>query len=102
MSLTTEDKILIEQRVANDSKSTGVTYALWLFLGLLGIHRFYLGRTGSAVGMLLLNIVGAFTWMIGVGFVLYFILGIWWLVDAFLIPGMISADKDAIRAQYTH
>jgi TM2 domain-containing membrane protein YozV len=83
MQLTTQDLILIEQRVTNDSKSVGLAYALWFFLGLVSGHRFYLGRAGSAV----LQIVSYFLFF---GF-------IWWLVDAFLIPGMVKKDRDELR-----
>lgn len=99
MALTTEEKMLIEQRVTNDSKSTGVAYLLWFFTGGLGGHRFYLGRVGSGIVMLILFIVTIFTAVIGVGIVTGIVLGIWCLVDAFLIPGIINADKDAIRAR---
>ena len=30
-------------------KSVGVAYVLWFFLGLLGIHHFYLGKTGRGL-----------------------------------------------------
>jgi len=30
-------------------KSLGVAYVLWFFLGLLGIHHFYLGKTGRGL-----------------------------------------------------
>jgi len=99
MALTTDEKLLIEQRVANDGKSTGVAYLLWLFLGGLGGHRFYLGKTGTGLLMLALLGVGVLTSAIGIGFVFLIAVGIWALVDAFLIPGMIRADKDAIRAR---
>lgn len=69
-------------------KSVGLAYVLWFFLGGLGIHRFYLGRTGSGVGMLLLNLVGWLTVWIMIGGVFLFAWFIWWIVDAFLIPGM--------------
>ena len=69
-------------------KSTGVAYLLWLFLGGLGAHRFYLGRTGSAVGQLLLLLLGWIPLFAG-----WFVLGIWLLVDAFLIPDMIRIDN---------
>nr|WP_298102170.1 TM2 domain-containing protein [uncultured Shinella sp.] len=98
MGLTTEQQILIEQRVTNDAKSTGVAYLLWFFTGGLGGHRFYLGRTGSAVAMLILFILGLATSPIGIGIVLLAGLGIWGLVDAFLIPGMIAHSKAKLRS----
>lgn len=85
MALTTNQMMLIEQRVANDKKSIGAAYLLWFFLGILSAHRFYLGRWGTA----LLQIASYF---ILIGF-------IWLLIDAFLIPGMIKSDMDKHRAQ---
>ncbi|MCR6654223.1 MAG: TM2 domain-containing protein [Opitutus sp.] len=93
--------MLIEQRVSNEAKSTGAAYLLWLFLGGLGGHRFYLGRIGSGLVMLLLAVVGWATIVIGVGAIPLIILGIWVLVDAFLIPGMIQKHKDRVRTQLT-
>jgi len=69
-------------------KSAGVAYLLWFFLGSLGVHRFYLGQTGSGVAMLLLCLLSWATTFIVVGFFGLALLGIWWLVDAFLIPGI--------------
>lgn len=99
MSLTTQDKMLIEQRVTNDAKSAGIAYALWFFTGYLGGHRFYLGKTGTAVAQLILFILGILTSLLFVGFILLAAVGIWVLVDAFLIPGMIRSDKDLLRAK---
>ena len=36
---------LAEQRISSATKSTGLAYLLSLFLGELGLHRFYLGRS---------------------------------------------------------
>ena len=69
-------------------KSTGAAYLLWFFLGGFGAHRFYLGRTASGVGQLLLLLLGWIPLFAG-----WFVLGIWWLVDAFLIPDIIRADN---------
>ncbi|MCC6000200.1 MAG: TM2 domain-containing protein [Pararhodobacter sp.] len=101
MPLKTEDKILIEQRVSNEAKSAGVAYLLLIFLGGFGAHRFYLGATGTAVAMLLLFILGWATTFIFVGFILLAIWGIWWFIDLFLIPGMVSSQKEAVRARLT-
>ena len=99
--LGTQEQILIEQRVANESKSMGAAYLLWLFTGGLGGHRFYLGKSGSGVAILLLTIVGIVTTAIAVGAIVLLGVGVWVLVDAFLIPGMIQEDKARLRDHYT-
>jgi TM2 domain-containing membrane protein YozV len=101
MALNTQEQILIEQRVANEAKSTGVAYLLWFFLGGFGGHRFYLGRTGSAVAILLLTIIGIVTAVVGIGVVILLGTAIWILVDAFLIPGMVQQQKNDVRQQLT-
>ena len=84
----------------NNKKSTGLAYVLWFFLGSLGAHRFYLGRTGSAVGMLVLFILGWMTvWALGLGLIFLIPLGIWLLVDIFLIPGMVTQQNDRLINQ---
>lgn len=97
MAVSTEQQILIEQRVTNEAKSTGAAYIIWLFLGGLGGHRFYLGRTGSGVAMLILFILGWVLLPVGVGAFCLIIVGIWAIVDAFLIPGMIANHKNKVR-----
>ena len=69
-------------------KSTGAAYLLWFFLGGFGAHRFYLGRTASGIAQLLLLLLGWIPLFVG-----WFVLGIWWLIDAFLIPDIIRADN---------
>jgi len=85
-----------EERVSiqAEGKNTIIAYVLWWFLGSLGIHRMYLGRTGSGVAQLLLLIFGILTWIIGIGILLLSILGIWWLVDAFLTYGMVKEENE--------
>jgi TM2 domain-containing membrane protein YozV len=80
--------MLVEARVANEQKSTGVAYALWFFLGILSIHRFYLGRPGTAILQIL-------SYFILIGF-------LWWIIDAFLIPGMVESHRNKIRSRLTH
>lgn len=101
VALTTQDRMLIEQRVTNEAKSAGVAYLLWFFTGGLGGHRFYLGRTGTAVTQLILFVFGWLTLMFILGGFLLLVLGIWVLVDAFLIPGMIQKHKDTVRDKLT-
>jgi TM2 domain-containing membrane protein YozV len=87
MALSTAQLSLIEQRVANDGPNPVAAYLLWFFLGLFGAHRFYLGRTGSAVAQLLLTIT-----VIGL-----FVSCVWVLIDVFLIEGMMRENREAIR-----
>lgn len=76
---------MIESQVASSRKSMGVAYALWFFLGLLSLHRFYLERPATAILQIILNclIVGIF----------------WTLFDVFLIPGMIRQQQERVRAR---
>ncbi len=70
-------------------KSRLAVTLLSLFLGTIGVHRFYLGKIGTAIGMLALTIVGwaTFIFFVGwffLGFVGWFFLGavwIWALID---------------------
>ncbi len=69
-------------------RNVALAYVLWFFLGYLGIHRMYCGRVGSGVGMLALTVVGSFTFPFGIGHLLLFIVGVWWLIDLFLTAKM--------------
>jgi TM2 domain-containing membrane protein YozV len=71
-------------------KSSGSAFALWLVLGGLGGHRFYLGRTGSAMGMIALTLLGWSTISAGIGFVLLGIVGVRLILDLLLIPAMVN------------
>jgi TM2 domain-containing membrane protein YozV len=82
-----------------NKKSVVVAYLLWFFFGFAGGHRFYAGKTGSAVAQLLLFIFGIFLSIVVVGFLLLIPLGIWVLVDAFLIPGWIRNQNSLLAMQ---
>ena len=64
-----------DMNTANDTHSMTIGYILWIF-GFTGAHRFYYGKpvTGTI-------------WFFTLG-----LLGIGWLIDLFLIPGM---DREA-------
>lgn len=71
-------------------KSDGTAYLLWFFLGGFSAHNWYLGNTGQAVGQLSLYLLGWFTiWFFGLGMLFWFPLGIWLIVDLFMIPGFV-------------
>ncbi len=71
-------------------KSLLVAYLLWWFLGWAGAHRFYLGRTGSAIVMLMLFAISCVLMLVVVGWFGYLLWGLWWLIDALLIPSFVT------------
>lgn len=81
-----------------EKKSLLVAYLLWFFLGYVGAHRFYLGRPVSALIMLALSAVILVLTLISFGFLsfLWAIVGLWWLIDALLIPGIAAGRNSDI------
>ena len=79
-----------------EKKSLLAAYVLWFFLGYVGAHRFYLGRPLSGFIMLALSGVVLLLTVISFGVLgfLWAIVGLWWLIDALLIPG-IAADRNS-------
>ena len=62
---------------------------LGIFLGAFGIHNFYLGYNGKALGQLLMTVLSCG--------VLSFVSGIWGLVEGIMIlTGSISVDADGV------
>ena len=78
-----DEKNINENIVSTNSDSTNYNKSkiaaglLGIFLGSLGVHNFYLGRTGRAVAQLLITILSCF--------LLSFISGIWSLIESILI-----------------
>lgn len=84
--MTAERRMLVEQYVANERRSVPMAFVLWLFLGAFGAHRFYLGRPGSALLLILFNLM-----LVGL---------LWtWLIEPFLIPGMARRERGRLRAR---
>jgi len=85
-----------------NKKSALVAYALWFFLGAFGGHRFYLDRSGSAALQLVINI---FSWALMIVFVGFFslaALGLWLLIDAFLIPDWVREHNNRLIARMNY
>lgn len=85
----------------SQKKSAGIAYLFWFFLGGLGAHRFYLGRTGSGAAMLAICVLSLLLLVVGIGALGLVVIGIWALVDAFLIPGMVNEHNQALIARLT-
>lgn len=97
--LTNEERILVSSELSRKGKNIVLAYILLIFLGSLGIHRFYLGRTGTAIAQLILSIVGWVTAIIIIGFIPLAIVGIWLIIDLFLVPGIIRSENDKIEKE---
>lgn len=80
-------------------KSVLIAYILWFFLSSLGAHRFYLGRTMSALAMIAVFGVSLILTFVVIGAFGLFVLGAWVIVDAFLIPGMTRSYNQALIAR---
>jgi TM2 domain-containing membrane protein YozV len=63
--------------MATESKDWLVTLLLSIFVGQLGVHRFYVGKTGSGV-LMLLTLGGC---------------GIWYIIDIIMVAT--GSFKDA-------
>jgi TM2 domain-containing membrane protein YozV len=74
---------------------------LGIFLGGLGVHRFYLGYNGIGGAILGLQIVGWLTvWVCGIGLVPMAAAGIWGLVEGIMIlAGAINKDASGAPLQ---
>lgn len=78
--LTTDQLLVVQSEFDKKKKSKGTAYLFWFFLGGFGGHRFYVGDIGLGVAMLFLN------WLT---------LGIWALVDAFILSGRVDRINEA-------
>ncbi|MBD3679210.1 MAG: TM2 domain-containing protein [Rhodobacteraceae bacterium] len=91
--------MLVEQRLTNEMKSAGLAYFLWFFLGGFAAHRFYLGQTGTAVAQLVLFWGGMLLAGLLIGIPMLIAFTIWWIVDAFLIGGLVRQHTDQSRSR---
>ncbi|MBR0663312.1 TM2 domain-containing protein [Roseomonas hellenica] len=89
---------LLMMRYDANKKSALIAYLFWFFLGYLGAHRFYLGRIGTGLMMLTLFAASVVFTVILIGLFGFVLLGFWWLVDAFLIPGQVQSENNKLIA----
>jgi TM2 domain-containing membrane protein YozV len=82
--LTSQQLMIVGGEFDKKKKSKGVAWLLWLLLGWVGGHRFYLGHTGLGVAMLLLN------WLT---------FGVWALIDAFFINSNLEKKNEEIEGE---
>jgi len=93
-STTSDTRALLHYQA--NAKSAGIAYALWFFLGMLGAHRFYSGKTGGAVAQLLITLISIPLCLVLIGFLTIFANAIWVLIDVFLISGWIRDSNSRL------
>ena len=87
--------------------SVAVAYLLWLFLGVFGAHRFYLGCPVTGAVLLTITVVSVLLMFVRYGFLLTIVPGmvtiwislIWGFVDLFLIPGITRKHNVALATE---
>jgi TM2 domain len=95
---------LIDDTVFAARKSGGVAYLLWVFVGGLGMHNFYLGRQKAGAlqmaGTLLTycSYVSPDPWPLA-GMAIGVPLGISLLVDLFKMPSYVVTCSERLRAR---
>ncbi|WP_316569304.1 TM2 domain-containing protein [Neobacillus sp. YIM B06451] len=81
--LSSEQLVMVQSEMNKKAKSKGIAYALWFFLGGIGGHRYYAGDIGMGIGMTLT--LGG--------------LGLWALIDVFLIGNRIEKKNEELEYQ---
>ena len=77
------------------SRSRLATVLLALFLGIFGVHRFYIGKTRTAIVMLILSILYLVTvrfW--GLMVISLVVVGLWAFIDFILAVSGIMKDRE--------
>ncbi|GEM_PF-1859470 len=81
--LNERELMLVDQEMRRRGKNMIVAYVLWLVLGLIGGHRWYMNRPITAGTQLLLSLT-----IYGL-----MITSLWWIADAFLLQRYVQ-DKN--------
>jgi len=81
--LSNEQLTMVESELENKKKDKVIMYLLWVFTGGIGGHRFYLGDIGYGFGMLFVN---------------WATLGIWGIIDLFIIGKRLEFKTNEIES----
>ena len=97
--LDSQQLSILHSELKNRGKDKTIAYLLWFFLGYFGGHRFYMGKTGSAVGMLVTYILSWMTVFIVIGFIGFVAMFIWWIIDAINLGKWIDAHNQKVESE---
>jgi TM2 domain-containing membrane protein YozV len=82
-----------------NQKSTSTAFLLWFFLGGFSAHRFYMGKTGSAIGQASLWWISLLLCYVLIGFLIVWIPALWIFIDVFLISGWVRDHNNRLAAE---
>jgi TM2 domain-containing membrane protein YozV len=100
----TQRRILVETTIANNKKSMGIAYLLLFVFGGLGIHNFYVGKTGLGAAQVLGVLLGwsaFFNGAPGIALPIFVMIGISLLFDLCFIPARVNAHTEKMRESMT-
>jgi TM2 domain-containing membrane protein YozV len=120
--LSDKDVAIFNAEVQRQSKSTGLAYVLWFFVGTFGVHKFYMGRPVWGLIYLLLCGVGYLFFFGGliasmaaqendpagamqgsgaaaIGLAALILLGLFLLWDLFTIPRQLRQKEEKVKTK---
>ena len=77
-----------------------MAYLLWFFLGLIGIHRFYLKHNRTGLAYLGIWAIAIVTSLLGLGAWPALAVYLWVIVDIFLMPSMVRRANASQPPKY--
>ncbi len=89
----------VTQITVMNPKGVGLAYVLLIFLGGLGIHKFYLDKVGMGVTYLSLTFVGGLLTLIWIGWLLVFAVWVMLIIDLFTLAGDVRTFNARQHAQ---
>lgn len=92
--------MLFEDDITKE-KSIFWAYAFWLFLGFLGVHRFYTNQNHVNTYLLLL-VLSTLTVIFHLGYFIFAGIFIWWIIDGVNLFGHIQQYNLVIRKLKLH
>ncbi len=93
----TEDERLMHYDTLK--KNAALLFGLWLLFGWMGAHRTIEGRIWSGFVMFTISIIALFLYVIGDGPWGFFAIGVWWLIDLFLIGEWVRIYNEELIAR---
>ena len=93
----TEDERLMHYDTLK--KNGALIYGLWFLFGWMGAHRSVEGRIWSGFMMFTFSIISLFLYVIGDGPWGFIVVGVWWVIDLFLIGGWVRNFNEELIAR---